>query len=145
MRKFQNQPYPVSPNVTFPFFFFNMVRLSPIFDFGLALQAAGNMAFAGGKIRELTNLEDVKGKWRSRAIAPVIPASSRVFLFSNMASATKKTCWYLCFYVVTLFDKNFLHTLFCFYFAFVSLVHRSSHGFFLAAILNIISISISVI
>ena len=62
MRKFQNQPYPVSPNVTFPFFFFNMVRLSPIFDFGLALQAAGNMAFAGGKIRELTNLEDVKGK-----------------------------------------------------------------------------------
>ena len=66
------------------------------------------------------------------------------FLFSNMAAATKKTCWYLCFYVVTLFDKNFLHTLFCFYFAFVSLVPRFYHGFSLAAILNIISISISI-
>ena len=62
----------------FHFFSFNMVRLSPFFDFGLALQAAVNTAFAGGKIRELkqTNLEDVKGKWRSRAIAPVIPTSS---------------------------------------------------------------------
>jgi len=41
-----------------------MVRLSPFFDFRLALQAAVNTAFAGGKIRELkqTNLEDVKGK-----------------------------------------------------------------------------------
>ena len=119
-----------------------MVRLSPFFDFGLALQAAVNTAFAGGKIRELkqTNLEDVKGKWRSRAIAPVYPnLVHSVFLFSNTAGARKKTCLYLYFYVVIRFCLIKISFTLFFYFALVSLVPRSSHRFSLATILNIIS------
>ena len=49
------------PNVfTLPFFFFNMVRLSLFFDFEVALQAAVNTAFAGGK------RFDNSSKWMGR-------------------------------------------------------------------------------